>query len=84
MQHQISCTRCGNVQSASKGNEHDWDEINCAECGEFLDTYGHWEDSQSPSYMLQTLNRSRMLSLQMARESHPTNDFRSQESRASA
>ncbi|WP_110670407.1 hypothetical protein [Salinicola halophilus] len=76
MQHQISCTRCGNVQSPVTNTECAWEEINCIECGEFLDTYGHWEDSVSPSYLIQTLNRSRMLTLQMARESRPVNDYR--------
>jgi len=74
MKDTISCTRCGNVQSVSLEIHAEWDEINCTECEEFLDTVGHWIDSHSPNYSVQILNRCRGLALQMARENRPLND----------
>ncbi|MFC0267023.1 hypothetical protein [Kushneria aurantia] len=74
MTHQVDCTRCGNTQDAPLDVHNDWDEINCTECGEFLNTVGHWRDGQGASYAIRALNMSRMLSLQLARESQPIND----------
>ena len=56
MKDAISCTRCGNAQSVPLEIHEEWDEISCTECGEFLDTVGHWADSQSPNYSVQILN----------------------------
>ncbi|WP_299257776.1 hypothetical protein [uncultured Kushneria sp.] len=74
MTHYISCTRCGHDQQAPMDTCNEWDEITCSECGEFLDTVGHWNDLHSPSFAMQTLNKSRTLTLMMARESRPIND----------
>lgn len=70
----ISCNRCGNAQSVTQEAHSEWDEISCAECGDFLDTFGHWADSRSPNYSVQILNQCRSLTLKMARESAPLND----------
>lgn len=70
----ISCTRCGNAQHVAVESHADWDEISCVECGDFLDTVGHWTDSHAPSYSMQILNQCRSLTLKMARESRPLND----------
>jgi len=75
MRQHISCTRCGSTQVISTEAHDAWDEISCTECGEFIDTYGHWEDSRSPNYLIQLLDRSRTLTLQMARVAQPSNDF---------
>lgn len=74
MSHQVACTRCGHTQDAPLDVHNEWDEISCHECGEFLDTVGHWKDRHAPTYALQALNMSRMLSLRMARETRPIND----------
>lgn len=74
MKDAISCTRCGNAQSVPLEIHEEWDEISCTECGEFLDTVGHWADSQAPNYSVQILNQCRSLTLKMARESRPLND----------
>ncbi|MCE3028770.1 MULTISPECIES: hypothetical protein [unclassified Salinicola] len=70
MEHQISCTRCGNTQTASSECHQAWDEITCIECGDFIDTYGHQQEIATPNYLLHTLNLARSLSLQMARAEH--------------
>ncbi|GHB33127.1 hypothetical protein [Salinicola rhizosphaerae] len=74
MPHTISCTRCGHAQIAPIDSADDWDEINCSECGDFLDTVGHCRERLLPAYHLQTLNQSRALILQLARENQALND----------
>lgn len=77
MKDTIACTRCGHVQPFSLESHAEWDEISCVECGEFLDTIGHWMDAHAPSYSVQILNQCRSLTLKMSREnasSHPRND----------
>ena len=69
MKHSIACTRCGNPEAVSADTHHDWDEINCTECGEFISTCDHQVELVSPGYALHALNLSRGLILQMARDS---------------
>lgn len=68
MKFQITCTRCGCTQATAPDSHREWDEIHCEECGEFLDTCGHFEDRHAAGYHVQALNMSRSLILQMARE----------------
>jgi len=74
MKDSIACTRCGNTQVVSLEAHSEWDEISCTECGEFLDTIGHWADSHAPNYSVQILNQCRSLTLKLARENQPLND----------
>lgn len=74
MTNTISCTRCGNAQSVFTEAHAEWDEISCVECGDFLDTVGHWADAHAPNYSVQILNQCRSLTLQMARETAPLNE----------
>lgn len=70
MRQYISCARCGYTQIISTETHDAWEEINCPECGDFINTYGHWEESVSPSYLLQILSRSQALSRQMKHTNH--------------
>ena len=65
MNYGMSCHRCGSKQIASSNDEDDCAEISCHECGEFLDTVGHWNDIHSPSLAFQALNQSKILASQM-------------------
>lgn len=38
MHHRLDCPRCGSQEAVSSSLDLAWDEINCATCGEFLDT----------------------------------------------
>lgn len=75
MKDTISCTRCGHMQAAPLELHNEWDEIVCIECGEFLDTVGHWADAKGPSYLVKTLNQSRILSLGMRCQSRPSSHY---------
>ncbi|MCM5703863.1 hypothetical protein [Larsenimonas salina] len=68
MNYAMMCHRCGSSHTKAPLSEFDWDEIECADCGEFLDTVGNWEASHSPSLAFQALSMSRTLSMQMTRE----------------
>ncbi|WP_110707999.1 hypothetical protein [Salinicola sp. CR57] len=68
MKDTIACTRCGHTQPVLFESHTEWDEISCIECGEFLDTVGHWKDIHAPSYSVQILNQCRSLTLKMSRE----------------
>ena len=74
MKYQISCTRCGSQHAIAPDTAHDWDEITCIDCGEFIDTCGHYADTHGVSYPMHALNLSHGLILQMARSSRALND----------
>ncbi|KAA0019558.1 hypothetical protein F0A16_04230 [Salinicola corii] len=57
----IACTRCVHSQPILLESHVEWDEINCAECGEFLDTVGQ-KTSWLTSSSLKTISKMKLSS----------------------
>lgn len=68
MKHEISCPRCGHHEASSSDTAHDWDEITCQGCGEFMGTVDHQSGYASRNHRMYTLSRSLELLIEMARD----------------
>ncbi|WP_110668145.1 hypothetical protein [Salinicola halophilus] len=68
MKHEMTCPRCGNLEAISQDECNDWDEINCAECGEFITTCDLQLSLASRHYQMHTLSRSLDLLIAMSND----------------